>query len=114
LVPAQIPIVGGRLVFKVYDEDTISDELIGAIYFNMKDIVPDADGNPGKMNGKYDWKNVYGAPTGISGKITDKMNENPEIASFWKGRILIQCTAEETEKPLLMMKNLEAEEIENA
>jgi hypothetical protein len=103
LVPAQIPMLGGRLVFKVYDDDITGDELIGSIYFNIKDIIPDADGNPGKLNGIYDWKNVFGAPLGVSGNITGKMNENPEIASFWKGRILVQCVAEETDKPLLLL-----------
>jgi hypothetical protein len=89
LVPAQIPMLGGRLVFKVYDDDLSGDELIGAICFNIKDFIPDADGNPGKFNGLYDWKNVFGAPLSVSGKISEKMNENPEIASFWKGRILV-------------------------
>ena len=31
------------------------------------------------------------------------MNENPEVASYWKGRILMQCTAEKTDKPCLKM-----------
>jgi len=113
-VPAQVPIIGGRITFKVYDEDTVSDELIGSIHIELKDIVDDANGNKGKFNGMYDWKNIYGAPLSCSGKNTDKMNLNPEIASFWKGRILVQCIAEETEKPLLMVKKIEADEVENA
>jgi len=28
------------------------------------------------------------------------MNENPEYASHWKGRVLIQIEAEPTEKPI--------------
>lgn len=35
------------------------------------------------------------------GETVNKMNENPEIASAWKGRILMQIAAEKTEKPLL-------------
>jgi len=89
------------MVFKVYDEDTISDELIGSINFDLKDIVPDADGNPGRLSGKFDWKQIYGSPLDCSGKMTDLMNNNPEIASFWKGRILLKATCEETEKPML-------------
>lgn len=89
MVPAQVPIIGGRIVFKVYDEDAVVDELIGSIHVDLKDIVPDANGKPGAFNGKYDWKNIYGAPLGVSGKMTDMMNNNPEIASLWKGRILI-------------------------
>ena len=34
LVPAQIPIMGGRMVFKVWDEDTLSDDVVGAIVLN--------------------------------------------------------------------------------
>jgi hypothetical protein len=71
LIPAQIPILGGRLVFKVYDEDTVFDELIGALNFNMKDFLPDSDGNMPSMNGRFDWKNVYGAPLKVSGSMTD-------------------------------------------
>ena len=59
----------------------------------MKDIIA-------KMNGKFDWKNIYGAPLHVSGKNTDRMNANPEIASLWKGRILMQVVAEETDKPI--------------
>lgn len=114
MVPAQIPIVGGRLVFKIYDEDAINDELIGAIHFELKDIVDDANGVKGKFNGMYDWKNIYGAPLKCSGKNTNKMNLNPEIASFWKGRILVQCIAEETDKPLLLVRKIDPDEIENA
>ena len=64
------------------------DELIGSCYFNIKDLVPDADGNEGQFNCMLNWKNVYGAPPECSGTNSDKMNNNPEIASFWKGRIL--------------------------
>lgn len=77
-------------------------------------MLPDADGNPGKFNGMFDWKNIYGAPKGVSGKITDKMNLNPEIASFWKGRILCQCIAEETDKPLLLIRKCDPDVIESA
>lgn len=75
MVPAQKPILGGRIVFKVYDENTLSsDELIGSIHLDLKDLIPDADNNPGRMNLKYDWKNVYGAPKGRHGDMTKLMN----------------------------------------
>lgn len=62
----------------------------------------------------YDWKNVYGSPLDVSGKVTKRMNENPEIASLWKGRILMKCTAEKTEKPKLFVKLCEPEEVNDA
>ena len=113
-MPAQVPIIGGRLVFKIYDDDLTGDELVGAINYDLKDIIPDANGKPGLLNNKYDWKNIYGAPVGHSGKMCDKMNNNPEVASLWKGRILVQCVAEETEKPLLKLLDLDNDTIEEA
>ena len=35
--------MGGRLVFKVYDEDNVCDEIVGSIVLNMKNyVVPHA------------------------------------------------------------------------
>jgi len=92
------------LIFKVFDEDTVCDEIIGSIFIDIKDII-------GEKNGKFDWKNIYGAPMGVSGKNSDRMNANPELASLWKGRILMQCLAEETEKPLLLVQQLDDDTI---
>ena len=90
LVPAQLPLLGGRVVFKIFDHNTVSsDELIGSLHMESKNFLPDANGKFGHLNGMYDWKQIYGAPTGTSGKMTKAMNENPEIASLWKGRILM-------------------------
>ena len=49
---------------------------------------------------------------GVSGKNSDRMNANPEVASFWKGRILMQCIAEETEKPLLLVQQIDDDAIQ--
>ena len=53
LIPLQVPLMGSRIVFKVMDEDTVCDELVGAINVDTKnDINPDvinvcdAEGNP--------------------------------------------------------------------
>lgn len=35
------------------------------------------------------------------------MNENPELASLWKGRILMQIFAVKTEKPVYKVRDLE-------
>lgn len=51
-------------------------------------------------NGRIFWKNVYGAPIDYSGKAADMMNENPEMGSLWKGRILMQVYTVKTEKPV--------------
>jgi hypothetical protein len=42
LVPAQLPLLGGRVVFKVFDHNTaLADELIGSIHMELSKILPD-------------------------------------------------------------------------
>ena len=98
----------------MFDDDLSGDEIVGSIYYDLRDIIPDANGKPGKLNGRFEWKNIYGAPMEMSGKMVDKMNENPEVASFWKGRVLVQAIAELSEKPLLIVKDLEQDVIDSA
>ena len=50
----------------------------------------------------------------VSETNATQMNENPEIASLWKGRILIQLLAEKTEKPVLRVQDISKEEVEKA
>jgi len=49
-------VIGGRIVFKVFDEDDVFDEIVGAMVFDIKDIIE-------RKTPEYDWKNIYGAPT---------------------------------------------------
>jgi hypothetical protein len=77
-------------------EDMSSDETAGSILFFTKDII---EGHYGE--GKFFWKNVYGSPMNMSdSKYKREMNLNPEVASFWKGRILFEVLCIPTEKPL--------------
>jgi hypothetical protein len=47
------------------------------------------------------WKNIYGSPLGQSNsKYKKTMNEEPEYASQWKGRVLMLISAEPTDKPI--------------
>ena len=92
---------------KLFDEDKIADEVVASMNFNLKDCIS-------SLNGKYFWKNLYGSPLGVQGDNTKLMNENPEVASTWKGRILMQVTAEKTEKPTCLVRPLAPEEVEAA
>lgn len=146
--------MGSRIVFKVMDEDTVCDEVVGSIVIDAKDYIDDLIVNVpmdgGKMqprlkdgeepekpftrgksieqlnyddeqmkatmspedylvaretkNGRFFWKNVYGAPIDKTNKAAVNMNENPEIGSLWKGRILMQIFAVKTEKPVLKLQ----------
>lgn len=72
------------------DYDIDGDETIGSLQFDMKDIIE------GSRNNCFMWKNIYGSPIStsiISGQnktYKKVMDENPEMASSWKGRILMQ------------------------
>ena len=43
---------------------------------------------------------------GKSGSNATYMNHNPEAASLWKGRILMQVYAEKTEKPVFKKQKI--------
>lgn len=75
--------MSGHIKMQLYDEDKMSNEIVGSMFFNAKDILA-------KQQDRFFWKNVYGSPLGYKGENTNKMNENPELASTWKGRILMQ------------------------
>jgi len=93
LLPIQWPVASNRLVFKLFDYDSAgSDELVSSMIFSIKEIVKVTDRT-------FKWLNLYGAPLGRSGNNSVKMNNNPEFASTWKGRILVQFYAEDTKHP---------------
>ena len=94
-LPIQWPLASDRFLLQLYDEDKVVDEIVGSMYFSLKKLI--AEGSvPG---GKFFWHNMYGAPTGYSGGNCDLMNEQPELGSAWKGRILMQIESEDAKHP---------------
>lgn len=74
------------------DEDDIgSDEMAATLLLYTKEIIENKHkDNPARCNGAFRWVNMYGSPMNQSdSKEKREMNENPEYASTWKGRILI-------------------------
>jgi hypothetical protein len=52
------------------------------------------------MHNQFSWKSFYGSPLNqANSKAKEEMNRNPDLASNWKGRILIQTIVEPCEKP---------------
>ena len=94
LIPLQWPVANDRLIFRLFDNDTAgTDELVGSLIFSVKKIVKFG------AEGKFAWLNLYGSPVGYSGKTCNEMNQNPEVASQWKGRILVHYSVEDTKEP---------------
>jgi len=54
------------MIIKVFDEDKIHDEIVGSLYFSLKELVKGGSGG-----GFYCWYNIYGSPLGVSGDKTD-------------------------------------------
>ena len=57
---------------------------------------------------------MYGAPLGKSNKAAEQMNENPELGSAWKGRILMQVFAVKTDKPVFKIEPIPEEAVQKA
>jgi hypothetical protein len=104
-LPVQWPLASDRLILKIYDYDRIgSNELVGSMYFSLKKFINDYG-----EEGSLQWLNVFGSPLGRSGHTTQEMNEYPEMASTWKGRILMHIASLETKSPIMKMCPLEPE-----
>ena len=102
LIPLQLPIKDEKLILQVYDEDTIADEIIASLVLNVKSMMK-YDSEENKCT---KWVNLYGAPQGYMGSNVDKMNEDPELATKWKGKILMEYFCEESKYPVLKLRNL--------
>ena len=93
-----------RITLRVMDADyTTADDMIGSIYFSVREIVEKySDDNAG-----FAWVNIYGGPPEVSNEFADQMNENPEAASNWQGRILVYLKARDEEHPKLEVSHLD-------
>jgi hypothetical protein len=109
-LPAQLPVAAPTILMQLMDQDDMgSDEIAGSITFETKEIIA------GKNNGLFVWKNIYGSPMNQSNtQYKRDMNNNPDLASNWKGRILCQIIAEPTEKPLAKQQVIDQEIIEES
>jgi len=73
------------------DKDDIgSDEMSATMKIDVKSLIANLGVEGKDLNGRYIWKNMIGSPLNQGGSDTKTlMNENPEFASTWKGRILV-------------------------
>jgi hypothetical protein len=78
------------------------NDIVGTVNFRFSDI------EAGKY-ADYFWANIYGAPLGVHGAHTDKMNSEPRYASYWRGRILIRIQMAEAKKPKTKVEKVKEE-----
>ena len=79
-------------------------EIVGSMYFSIKELVK--MGEQEDENSKYFWQNLYGAPKDYSKEAALAMNENPEIATQWKGMFLMHVNVRTVENPERCVKQL--------
>lgn len=94
--PAEGEKIGKSIKQLNYDDETAKASMSPEDYEIARTI----------KNGRFFWKNVYGAPLDKTNKAAQNMNENPELGSLWKGRILMQIFAVKTEKPVYKVQAL--------
>ncbi|RLN20509.1 hypothetical protein BBJ28_00005436 [Nothophytophthora sp. Chile5] len=91
------PSMADSIQLAVYDWDQVgSDELVGYVYQSVKLVKA--------MGGKMSpfWANIYGAPlrlkqVGLGDSMKKQMNTYPEIASTYRGRLLLTLRVLENE-----------------
>ena len=102
-IPVRVPVLSGKLVLGVWDYDFDGDDQAGSLIFDINELL--------EMKQKtFFWKNIFGSPgqeevklfeSAASKRAADEMNENPEKATKWKGRILFAVEHEDQDKPIL-------------
>lgn len=95
-IPIAWPVSSDKLRIKIKDKDDgRNDDVLGSIILSYKDIVKNCSG-PGKLL----WKNIYGSPLGlVHGPVKGYMNNNPDQATLWKGRVLMHMAVHDTKAP---------------
>lgn len=101
MLPFVFPTTSEKIIIKVLDEDIGSNDIIGTIEINIHDVMNGIFASPHYFS-------IYGGPTTTSGKFTDLMNENAEIGSIWKGRVMMSLTAIETALPKIGLTRIDA------
>lgn len=92
LLPCLVPTVSNTLKLTFMDSDAMNkDDYIGSIDLNLQEI----------REGHYKnffWRNIYGAPPLSDSEAALLMNKVPEIASHWRGRVLMRVWIDENIK----------------
>ena len=107
-IPVSVPAVSQKIILTIKDYDSAShDDLIGSIELNIHDIV---DLN---MYEDFQYFNIYGSPLNSDSKMCTLMNNNAEIGSKWKGRILMKITHAPSDNPAPKVSTITDKELLN-
>lgn len=87
------PTLGSRIFFSVYDKDVGFDDYVGSMEFWL-------DRMEKKARKMTRWVNLYGATPDSRNSFYKRLyDQNPDIASSWNGRVLVQVESIDTKNP---------------
>lgn len=101
LLPIEMPTKDDCIRLSVWDQDIAIDSQVCSLCLSVKSILKYK-----REESMVKWINLYGAPLDYMGSNVDKMNKNPEDASLWKGRILVEYFAEDVKYPVRKKRDI--------
>ena len=110
LIPVPVPSSHNKLELQIWDKDVTFDEKAASVDMNIKEILKHDKSRPSNAGSRWEWINLYGAPVGYSGSSCTKMNDNPEVASTWKGRVLVEYWVEDCKFPEFKIRNIDVKD----
>lgn len=108
-IPVSIPTVSQKIVLTIKDHDSASkDDLVGSIEINVNDVINK------NMYNELRYFDIYGSPFNDDSKYCTLMNNNAEIGSAWKGRILMKITTSDSDNPSASIRKMDESQITEA
>ncbi|MCQ2817643.1 MAG: hypothetical protein MJ252_10295 [archaeon] len=92
-IPLSTSSFSQKIVMLIKDHDVKSDDLVGSIEVPIDDILK------GEFN-QIKFLQIYGSYVNTNSPEANMMNTNAEIGSRWKGRLFLQITAVDDDKPI--------------
>ncbi|CAG9328112.1 unnamed protein product [Blepharisma stoltei] len=100
-LPVMEPCLTNNIILTFYDRDLMcpKDDLVGSISIPWRIVE----------NGRFSqnrWSNLYGAPALIDNEEANRMNMIEELASHWRGRVLLSITSEKNNNSELKVEKI--------
>lgn len=109
-LPVQLPLLVETLQVQVWDKNESSeDTCLGSLHFKINNIIQK------DIYKEAGWQNIFGSPINKPGDPTVlKMNEDPECATCWKGRLLMSINYKQTNEARCMVKDISQDFVDKA
>jgi len=114
LLPLEVPLSKAKLTFSLYDYDRGQrDDLVASMGFSLKEILKTDSSKAGDdINYTMKWVNLFGCNPADSGsfgarkKAADSQNENPDEATTFKGRVLVEYFSVDCKHPEMKIRDI--------